>query len=137
MVILIDTNVIMDFLIQREPYAQDAIKIVNLCYTKKLNGYLAAHTISNLFYILRKELSGSQRREVLGALCTIFGIVGIDKIKIFSALQNEAFDDFEDCLQEECALEIGADYIITRNPLDFVNSRTAVIEPKDFLELIK
>ena len=51
MVILIDTNVIMDFLIQREPYAQDAIKIVNLCYTKKLNGYLAAHTISNLFYI--------------------------------------------------------------------------------------
>ena len=74
---------------------------------------------------------------MLGALCTIFGIVGIDKIKIFSALQNEAFDDFEDCLQEECALEIGADYIITRNPLDFVNSRTAVIEPKDFLELIK
>ena len=68
MVVLVDTNVVMDFLVNRKPYADDAVKIVNLCRRKKVTGYLAAHTISNLFYILRKDFSISQRREMLGAL---------------------------------------------------------------------
>lgn len=54
MVALVDTNVIIDFLVNRKPYADDAAKIVDLCRKKKVTGYLAAHTISNLFYILRK-----------------------------------------------------------------------------------
>lgn len=69
MVALVDTNVIIDFLVNRKPYADDAAKIVDLCRKKKVTGYLAAHTISNLFYILRKNFSVSQRREMLGALC--------------------------------------------------------------------
>ncbi|MDE6128220.1 MAG: PIN domain-containing protein, partial [Lachnospiraceae bacterium] len=71
MVVLIDTNIIVDFLMKREPYAEEAIKIVELCNQKKVSGCIAAHTISNLFYILRKEFSVLQRREVLGALCKV------------------------------------------------------------------
>lgn len=136
MVVLIDTNVIMDFMMKREPHAEDAIRIINLCNSKKLTGYIAAHTISNLFYILRKDFSVLQRKEMLTALCGIFGISGIDRSKIMAALDNQDFADFEDCLQMECASEIGAEYIITRNISDFLNSRISVMEPRDFLEMI-
>ncbi len=137
MVVLVDTNVVMDFLVNREPYADDAVKIVDLCSKKQVTGYLAAHTISNLFYILRKEFSVSQRREMLGALCKVFEISGMDRRKILDALKNEEFDDFEDCLQMECALEIGAEYIITRNCPDFADSDIPAIEPSGFLALFK
>lgn len=137
MVVLIDTNVIIDFLMKREPYAEDAIKIVSLCNEKIISGYIAAHTISNIFYILRKEFSAKQRKEVLEAICGVFEISEIDKKKILAALENDKFDDLEDCLQMECAVEVGADYIITRNPSDFVNSEIAIIEPSDFLKIIE
>lgn len=136
MVVLIDTNVIIDFLMRREPYAQDAIDIVALCNKKQVDGYLAAHTIPNLFYIMRKDFSVVQRREMLNALCRIFKISGIDGHTILTALKNNDFEDFEDCLQMECAIETGAEYIITRNPADFVNSKIKVMEPGEFLKRI-
>lgn len=136
MVVLIDTNVIVDFLVKREPYVQEAVRIVDMCSRKLVKGYLAAHTISNLFYILRKEFSTQQRREVLSALCSVFEISEIDQKKIMSALKNDKFADFEDCLQMECALEAGAEYIITRNPADFIHSEIPVILPGEFLDMI-
>lgn len=136
MVVLIDTNVIVDFLVRREPYAEDAIKIISLCNEQKITGYLAAHTIPNLFYILRRDFSVRQRKEMLRALCKIFDVSGIERDKILAALDNDEFEDFEDCLQMECAMEVGAEYIITRNLPDFVNSEIPVIEPKDILKML-
>lgn len=135
MVVLIDTNIIVDFLTEREPFARDAVQVINLCYQKKVKGYLAAHTVSNLFYILRKDFSVPQRKEILSSLCRIFEISGIDKEKIITALSNNSFSDFEDCLQMECAAEVSADYIITRNISDFIHSTISVLEPKDFLKI--
>lgn len=136
MVALIDTNVIIDFLTKREPYAEDAIKIISLCNRQKIAGYLAAHTIPDLFYILRRDFSIRQRKEMLKALCKIFNISGLERDKILAALDNDEFEDFEDCLQMECAVEIGAEYIITRNLPDFVNSKIPAIEPKDILKTL-
>ena len=137
MEVLIDTNVIMDFLMKREPYAEDAIQIVELCREKKLKGYVAAHTVPTLFYILRKDFSIPQRRELLNALCRVFEISEINREKILAALENEKFEDFEDCLQEECAVDAVADYIVTRNPKDFSGSRVQVISPSELLEMLK
>lgn len=69
MKVLVDTNVIVDALIGRQPYFEDADKIVKLCADKKVHGYLAAHSIPNLYYILRKYLSAEDRRDVLRQLC--------------------------------------------------------------------
>lgn len=135
MVILIDTNIIIDFFMKRQPYLEEAIKIISLCSESKVKGYLAAHTVSNLFYILRKEYSASQRREMLSALCNVFEISEINKKKILAALENETVADFEDCLQMECALEVSAEYIVTRNLGDYTNSKIAAIDPKSFIEL--
>lgn len=65
----------------------------------------------------------------------IFRISDLNLEKILSAVDNDHFTDFEDCLQEECAVNIMADYIVTRNPKDFIKSRVKVIEPETFVNL--
>ena len=62
---------------------------------------------------------------------------GIDSFKIISALDNGTFDDFEDCLQMECAKSYGAGYIVTRNIDDYKVSEIKAILPKDYLEMLK
>ena len=127
MVILVDTNIIIDALANREPYADDAKRIMEKCAASEITGILAAHSIPNLFYILRKNFSQEERRFLLKNLCEIF------QKKIVAALENNAFSDFEDGLQEECAVESMADYIVTRNPADFKHSRVKVILPDELL----
>lgn len=135
MKVLVDTNVIVDALIGRQPYFDNADKIIRLCADKKVHGYLAAHSIPNLFYILRKYLSEEDRRTALRQLCEIFAIEGIDSKKIITAIENSNFTDFEDCLQDECAVSAGADYIVTRNIKDFLTAKVKAILPEDFLKL--
>lgn len=67
--------------------------------------------------------------------CVIFDVEGIDKAKLLSALQNEDFSDFEDCLQMECAKAYNAEYIVTRNLSDYKTSEIQAILPRDYLEL--
>lgn len=132
--VLIDTNVLADLLLGREPYYDIAYDIFTLCAEKKVSGYIAAHSIPNLFYILRKSLSKEERREALKDICQIVKVEGIDSFKILSALDNGDFSDFEDCLQEECAAAVSADYVVTRNLKDFALSRVPAILPDTFLE---
>ena len=117
-----------------EPYADNAKKILEKCAAREVTGILAAHSIPNMFYIFRKNFSQDERRFLLKNLCNIFKISDLNAKKILAALENEKFVDFEDCLQEECAVESMADYIVTRNPADFANSRVKVILPEEFLK---
>ena len=133
MVILVDTNIIIDALANREPYADDAKRIMEKCAAREITGILAAHSIPNLFYILRKNFSQEERRFLLKNLCEIFQISDLNEKKIVAALENNVFSDFEDGLQEECAVESMADYIVTRNPADFKHSRVKVILPDELL----
>lgn len=134
--ILVDTNVLLDYLLCREPFEQDARRIIFACKQKKVIACIAAHSISNMFFILRKEFSVEERRGILTSLCQLFEIEGIDKNKILEALANENFSDFEDCLQMECALAFKADYIVTRNVNDFKGSKIPCLEPGEFCKLI-
>ncbi len=133
--ILIDTNVLLDYLLEREPFFEDAKEVIVSCTDGKVKGCIAAHSIPNMFFILRKDYNAKERREVLLNLCKIFDVEGIDKVKLISGLTNEDFSDFEDCLQMECAKAYGADYIVTRNVNDYLVSDVKVIEPKDYLKL--
>ncbi|MCM1468447.1 MAG: PIN domain-containing protein [Alistipes sp.] len=131
--VLVDTNVLLDYLITREPFYEDAKSIVFACAEGRVKGCIAAHSVPNMFFILRKDYNEKDRREVLYSLCSIFDIEGIDKNKLLSGLRNEDFSDFEDCLQMECAKSYGAEYIITRNIDDYKTSPVKAISPKDFL----
>ena len=133
--ILIDTNVLIDYLLEREPFFADAKEVILSCADGKIKGCIAAHSIPNIFFILRKDYSAKERREVLSNLCSILDVEGIDKAKLLAGLTNEDFSDFEDCLQMECAKSYGADYIVTRNVSDYATSEVKAIEPKDYLKL--
>ena len=134
---LIDTNILADLLLGRDPYYDIAYDILTLCADKKVFGYIAAHSIPNLFYILRNSMSKEERRAALKDICQIVKVEGIDSFKILSALDSEDFSDFEDCLQEECAVAVSADYIVTRNLKDFVSSRVPAILPNEFVEKLE
>ena len=136
MVILIDTNVILDYLIPRQPFADIADKILGLCVQQECSGYIAAHSITNIFYILRKQFSVSERKKLLMELCEFIEVAGIQKKQVIDALNDEDFDDFEDRIQVECAKMIGADYIITRNIIDFSASPIPAMLPEDFLQIM-
>lgn len=132
--VLIDTNVLLDFLLGREPYFSNADRIIKMCADRKIQGFMAAHSVPNMFYILRKDMSEEARREVLLNLCDILAVEGIDSVKIVAALKNSTFSDLEDCLQSDCAKRIKADYIITRNMKDFEHAEVSAILPEDFLK---
>lgn len=136
MKILVDTNIILDVLLKREPHNKAAQVIMTKCADREIMGYLAAHSIPNIFYVLRKEYSQEERRKFIRNLCEIFRISDLNAEKIISAIDNEQFLDFEDCLQEECAVAEVVDYIVTRNPADFKKSRVKVIELDDFVRLL-
>ena len=136
MIILVDTNVVLDVLMKREPYTEAAQHILTKCANREIVGYLAAHSIPNLFYILRKAYSQKERRKFIKNLCDIFRISDLNAEKIMAAAENEDFSDFEDCLQDRCAVSVGAKYIITRNTEDFTESQVPAISPESFLNCI-
>ena len=133
--ILIDTNVLLDYLLERDPFFEDAKEVILSCINGKTKGCIAAHSIPNMFFILRKDYNAKERREILLNLCKIFDVEGIDKAKLISGLENENFSDFEDCLQMECAKSYKADYIVTRNVSDYETSEVKAIMPKDYVSL--
>ena len=132
--VLTDTNVLIDYIANRAPYADDAEKIIVLCKDNRIEGCVAAHSMMNIFYILRKSMSVSERKTFLFSLSQITEIIGIDRQKIINAIVNDDFSDFEDCLQAECAKSFSADFIITRNVNVFENSEIKPITPDVFLQ---
>lgn len=133
MVILIDTNVLIDFLTAREPFYDSAFQVMEKCASGKTKGYIAFHSLPNLWYIFRK-VPEKTRRLWLEKLCKILRVTSTSHESILKAIKMENFKDFEDCLQDKCAEEISADYIITRNISDFENSIIPAIEPTDWLQ---
>jgi len=135
--VFLDTNIVIDYLQNREPFAEYVNIIFGLCKDKKISAYISAQTISDTFYILRKAYTIDERKMMLLGICKMVGIIGANKTMVVNALTNEDFDDVEDCIQAECAKTAGAEYIITRNIKDFEASEVKPILPEEFLELIK
>ena len=118
---------------ERKPYFQYARDILLACGQNRVEGCVAAHSLCNIFYILRKDVSETDRRNFLISFCDLLQVEDIDSSKLIAALKNQDFKDFEDCLQFECAKNFSADYIVTGNIKDFVNSNVPAISPENFL----
>lgn len=136
MQVLVDTNVLLDYLLIREPYAKEAEMIIKACQEKVISGSIAAHSITNIFYILRKAYTVDERRSILLDICKLFHVESIDIYKLQNALKNERLSDFEDGLQEECAITSHADYIVTRNIKDFEHGSIPCITPDKMCKIL-
>ena len=130
--LLIDGNIILDVLQNREPHIVDSAKIWKLCETDQAEGYVSALTFSNLVYIMRKELSPEKINEVFKSLGLIFQFTDLTVSDLTKATEQQ-WDDFEDALQAATAERIHADNIITRNVKDFKQSKIVAFTPTEFL----
>ncbi len=133
--VLIDTDVILDFFFDREPFAENAAKIFSLCESEEIKGFITPVILSNVYYLLRQTAKQEKVIEKLKLLVSITEILIVDKNVIVQAL-NSNFKDFEDALQNYSAeLNKEIDIILTRNTKDFKNSFLAVMTPDNYLKI--
>ena len=137
MLILIYTNVLLDVIARREPYVIFSEKVIDLCRQEVINGAIAGHSVLNAMYVLRKNFTLTERKEIFLSLCEFLYVESVDFGKIIQALKDDDFSDFEDCLQMQCALSLRADYIVTRNVKDFAASEIPAVTPEEFLKILE
>lgn len=132
--LFIDTDVIIDFLIDRKPYSREAAIIFTLIDRKKLKGYASSLTFSNLYYVLHKIEPHKKVISKLDSISNLLTILKVDEQMIRDAIDS-GFSDFEDSIQYFCALDCKKiKVIITRNTRDYKNSDLTVMSPGDFLK---
>jgi predicted nucleic acid-binding protein len=134
--IFIDTDVIIDFLIDKEPHSREAAIIFTLIEQKKLKGYVSSLTFSNLYYILRKIESHIKVIAKLDSISRLLTILKVDQQIIKFAIAS-GFPDFEDSIQYNCALDYKKiDVLITRNIKDYKGSQIPVMTPAVYLKMV-
>ena len=133
MVILVDANVVIDYILNREPSCKSAGKVMKICSQKENSGFIALHSVSIIWYVLRR-IPDAERREWMKRILNILKVVSITHDEVLKAIAMDSFKDFEDCLQDRSAVAIQAQYIITSNTKDFSESMIKAITPDAFCE---
>jgi predicted nucleic acid-binding protein len=132
--VLIDTNVIIDVLLRREPFFDKSKLIITAAEMQLINGFVSASAVTDIFYVVAKSLHD---KKVAGEIIKLhllnaLHIAAVDEEIIHAALDTD-WDDFEDCVQYNVGESIDADYIITRNVKDFKAGEIAALTPEDFI----
>lgn len=130
--ILLDTNVLLDFLLAREPFATDARAIWVACEQGRCTGYAAAMSITIIWYIGRRQVGAVLARQYIDTMLTVLQICAIDAT-VLEAARLRSLADFEDAVQTEAAIASGLELIVTRNGADFVGVPLPVLTPAEFL----
>lgn len=137
MKILLDTNVIIDALLARKPFAECADAILRLAKRDDIRMFVSASSITDVYYIVRRQVADAiSAWQKLNDLLQILDVAPVGGKEIHAAICDR-WHDFEDAVQSECATSIGAKYIITRNAKDFCNSTVPAVTPQDFLQNVK
>jgi len=137
MKVLIDTNVILDVLLKQEPFYKDSFVIFQLADSGSIKGILAAVSMTNVFFLLRKARNNiTDVYQIMDKLAALFTVAPVNEATISTALALR-WKDFEDAVQFVTAQENNVDYIITRNEADFISSDIPCMSPTDFIAYLK
>ena len=132
MKIFLDTNVLLDIFMRREPYYDASAQVVYACERGQFTGGFTTLSACNIVYALRKQLGSAQTIEAIRRLVGIIEPIGTSVASLLQSLENPQ-TDFEDTVQSKCALEWNADTIITRDKSGFTDSAIPVLTPSEFL----
>ncbi|MCL2755304.1 MAG: PIN domain-containing protein [Oscillospiraceae bacterium] len=124
MIVVVDNNVIIDALKPNHEFEVNAQKILQLASNKTIKGFISANSITDVFYVLRKEHGEHKTKIMLKNLVRILNIIGIEPVDCITAF-DKPMSDLEDALIDECAHRINADYIVSRDE-KFVKAQTEV-----------
>jgi len=130
--IFLDTNIVLDFALRREPFYSNSLEILHLANEKKFLGYISASSVTDIYYFLSKSKGINNAKQFLTSFFNLIDILNVDKTMILEAL-NSNFKDFEDAVQNFSAEWNNIDIILTRNPDDFVGSQLRILTPESFL----
>ncbi|NET40097.1 MAG: PIN domain-containing protein [Cyanothece sp. SIO1E1] len=134
---LIDTNIVLDFLLQREPFFQDADLLFQAIATEQVDGHVTATTLTDIFYISRRHTrSIEQARQAVSETLTAMAICPIDRAVLESALSSN-FADFEDAVQIFSAVAQSLDAIVTRDRQGFTHSPIPVFSIQELLNQVE
>jgi len=133
-IILLDTNIVVDIITKREGY-DESLLILKYCELNIVKGYVSATTVTDVMYILRKHIPPGEVREAVKILLLIADVADVLKSDIYYALSS-GIKDFEDAVQSSLARRIKADHIVTRNIKDFINSEIPAISPSELIKII-
>lgn len=126
--ILLDTNVLLNWLIESNSKHLEASRLVLSCLMDEIEGYVTSHSLSDIFYVLRKYHPNAEtRRKFILIMVHNFTILTEGKERFLDALADENFFDLEDGLQMKCAENASLDYIVTENLKDFADSKVKAI----------
>jgi len=135
-VILFDTNVVLDLLLDRKPYSAVAAQIFTMVETGALSGCVCATTITTVHYLAAKAVGATQAVKHIDKLLTLFEVAPVNRPVIESALFSK-LKDFEAAILHEAALHVSAHAIVTRDVHGFKNAKIPVYTPEEFLHSLR
>jgi predicted nucleic acid-binding protein len=133
--IFLDVNVILDVLAEREPWVEASASVLALCEIDEVEGIVAAHSITTLYYLTTKHLSRKKATAAMVDLLKLVSVAAVTQDVILKAI-SLGWTDLEDAVQGVCALESGSDFIITRDATAFDSLSIPAVTPSEFLALL-
>jgi predicted nucleic acid-binding protein len=130
---MLDTNVIIDYLADRAPFADTAEKVIDLCEQGELCGVLTASAVTDVYYVMRKIAGREKTLENIKLLLSVFEVADVGKTDLLRAAESP-MTDYEDALVAVCAKRVKAECIVTRNIADFKKAHVLPMSPEDFLD---
>jgi predicted nucleic acid-binding protein len=134
--ILFDTNVILDVLLDRKPYAEASATVWEAVEKGSVEGLLAAHAVTTIHYLVRKETGAAKTRRIVPAILRVFGVAGVDGAVIQEALQLSC-GDFEDAVTAAAARYAKCEFIVTRDPKGFRGSPVRCLTPEAIIPVLR
>ena len=132
MKVLFDTNVILDVLLDREPFASNASFLLSLVEQSEIVGFVCATTVTTIHYLATKALGPRPASQHIRSLLSLFVVAPVNRVVLENAIASP-IEDFEDAVLHEAACHAGAQYIVTRNVADFKNAKLPVFAPNEFI----
>lgn len=136
MIILFDTNVVLDVLMNRAPHVQTAAELMGLVERKKLSGSLGATTVTTIHYLAQKSVGPAAAARHTRKLLSIFDVAPVTWDTLSDAL-SLGFPDFEDAVLHEAARQSGASGIVTRDPKGFSKATLRVYSPAELIAILR
>jgi predicted nucleic acid-binding protein len=134
--ILVDTNVVLDLLLDRPPFAESAARVFSLTENSEVEAFLCATTVTTIDYLLTQSMSRPAAKKALQRLLELFEIAPVNRSVIEEALQSR-MTDFEDAVLSYAANLVGATAVVTRNTKDFRYSPVKALDPSEFLSVFE
>lgn len=133
--VLVDTNVVLDVVLARKSWVAEATDLLDRIARRELEGFVAAHAVTTVFYVVERE---RDRRTALTAIGDLLSVVEVAEVGSgdFQRALTFGLRDFEDAVQAAACLRVGADFLVTRNAKDYKGSPVSVKAPGELLALL-